>query len=43
MATLLFRESCEKAGRRPEREEILASGWNNLELSRMTVMLDLKR
>ncbi len=43
MATLLFRESCEKAGRRPEREEIVASGWNNLELSRMTVMLDLKR
>ncbi len=42
-ATLLFRESCKKAGRAPAPDEIAAAGWNELELSKEIVVLEARR
>jgi SAM-dependent methyltransferase len=42
-ATLLFRESCQKAGRTPTPEEIADSGWSELQLSKEIVVLEAQR
>lgn len=42
-ATLLFRESCQKAGRTPTPEEIAGAGWNSLQLSKEIVVLEARR
>ncbi len=42
-ATLLFRESCKKAGRTPTPDEIAAAGWRELNLSKEIVVLEARR
>lgn len=42
-ATLLYRESCKKAGRSPEAGEIAACGWKNLTLSKEVVVVEARR
>ncbi len=42
-ATLLFSESCKKAGRTPSPEEIEATGWDELILSKEIVMVEARR
>ncbi len=42
-ATLLFRESCKKAGRTPAPDEIADAGWSELSLSKEIVVLDARR
>lgn len=42
-ATLLFRESCKKAGRTPSADEIAGAGWRELELSKEIVVLEARR
>ncbi|MDP6365215.1 MAG: class I SAM-dependent methyltransferase [Nitrospinota bacterium] len=42
-ATLLFRESCKKAGRTPSAGEIADCGWENLDLSKEVVVVEARR
>jgi ubiquinone/menaquinone biosynthesis C-methylase UbiE len=42
-ATLLFRESCEKAGRTPDTAEIEGCGWEELNLSKEVVVVEARR
>ncbi len=42
-ATLLFRESCKKAGRTPTPDEVAAAGWRELNLSKEIVVLEARR
>ena len=42
-ATLLFRESCQKAGRTPSPAEIEACGWEELNLSKEVVLVEARR
>ena len=42
-ATLLYRESCKKAGRTPETDEIAACGWDNLNLSKEVIVVEARR
>lgn len=42
-ATLLYRESCKKAGRTPGPSEIEACGWDNLTLSKEVVVVEARR
>ncbi len=42
-ATLLFRESCNRAGRTPTPDEIAAAGWSELDLSKEIIVLEARR